>query len=62
MLTTPDFSYSVFVEIKQPTFEIREGEPAVASRVHVICEHNRTPNDWHGKGSLPQMTAPPPEF
>lgn len=62
MLTTPDFSYSVFVKIKQPTFVIREGEPAVASRVHVICEHNRTPNDWHGKGSLPQMTAPPPEF
>lgn len=59
-MTTPDFSYSVFVEIK-PTFEIREGEPAVARRVHTTCEQNRTPNDCHGQGSLPQMTTPPPE-
>lgn len=60
-MTTPDFSYSVFVEIKQPTSEIREGEPAVARRVHTTCEQLRTPNDWHGQESLPQKTAPPPE-
>lgn len=60
-MTTPDFSYSVFVEIKQPTSEIREGEPAVARRVHTTCEQLRTPNNWHGQESLPQKTAPPPE-